>query len=196
MRRALAVFSLAFFGCSKPATSGESIPLAEISMGSEAAQAAGNNLWPAACKTRKGDGKTYYADGFPHWADTYLCRNDDCSIKLHQTNKADGTPATKGEVPGQTPDKYPGYVPLTVAMKWTFGGFVDKPELGGATVKQEGVTSNKTTTTTGELAKDSLSLHLSDGTTVNNRVRVRAFFKINDVNGTCELRYVGGMRAP
>jgi hypothetical protein len=163
--------------CQKAATEGEPIPWSHVVK-------ARGELYPAAC-AHKEDGKTYVVEGFPHWPDSTLCTGNDCRVDVHPNNDADGEPAESAE----------GYVRLTVKMKGVFGGFVEEPELLNATAQTTGVASGKRTTTTGTIAKDSLALSLSDKSVVNNRTRVRAFFQIRDVNGTCELRYVGGARA-
>lgn len=182
---ALAVFAAAALACEKPPTTGEAIPWADVATGTEAMQGKGiDSLFAPACKTaRKGDGKVYYAEGYPHWAyhSPSLCRNDDCNVELFQNDTADGEPL---ESPVE------GHVGLLVKKK-----FVDEPNLENTNTTSQGVAAGKTVTTSGRLVKDSLALHLSDDTTVNNRVRIRAFFKIVDHNGVCELQYVGGVKA-
>jgi hypothetical protein len=183
MRRAmlLAVMTTTAIGCKNPASDGASIAWAEVAKGTESTR----GITPPPACAHKGDGKVYAVEGFPHWAESDLCRGDDCNVRLYQKNAPDGSPMEDSSV---------GYVPLIVAMKGALGGFVEKPELANASSTTSGVTSNKRTTTSGSLVPDSLKLHLSDGTAVNNRVRIRAFFEIADTNGICELKYRGGVK--
>jgi hypothetical protein len=193
LRRLRWALPLVALACSKPVTEGEPLAWSEAAVGNDA-QTARATLDPPIC-AKKGNakGKVYALEGYPHWGTSSLCYNEDCSVYLYTENKPDGTPVERQDLPQGFPsEKYPGYVKLTVHLN----KFVDEPKLLGATDKVEGVTSNKSRTTSGTLVRDSLALHLSDGTKVNNLVRVRAFIRVIDFNGVCQLTYVGGVRAP
>lgn len=183
--RSALVATLAGAGCSKPPTTGDPIAWSEISTGAEGSEPRGA-AGPPACAHR-GDGRTYVVEGYPHWAkhSPWFCRNDDCFIEIVPANDADGAPLDGPE----------GWVSLTVKKKGMFGGLVEPPKLHDVAVIHEGVTSGKSVTTSGQLEKDSLELTLSDGSTVNNRVRIRAFFRLVDLNGGCVVSYVGGVRS-
>lgn len=156
-------------------------------MGTEAARSRANPLWPAICETKKGSKTVFAVEGFPHWSQSELCRGSECYISLYQANAPDGSP-----LESNAPDR-PGFVPLSVPMKNVLGmGLIEKPKMT-VTSRSDEVQYSRTT---GVVAKDSLALQLSDGSVVNNRVRIRAFFKVADVNGTCALKYLGGVRLP
>lgn len=180
---------LLLIACSKPATSGEPVALDQISI-SQALKEKGT-LEPPIC-AKKGNGTIYAVEGYAHWADGTLCYNEDCSLHIYQANLPDGSPRTLTEVSESERDSFPGYVPLTL----TLGKQIDEPKLNDVKVKQEGVLSTATQREIGALEKDSLALHLSDGSKVNNLSKIRAFFRVVDHNGVCELRYAGGVKAP
>lgn len=168
--------------CKKPAaTKGDPIAFEKLASGTGSTE-----LWPPIC-AEKGNGKTYMVEGYPHWSTSYLCYGSDCYVDLYEKNNPDGTPSDRSNG-----DKsFRGYVHLTVEPR-----FVDPPAFAKEQVKVSGVGANRTRETSGVLVKDSLALHLSDGSVVNNRVRIRAFFRVRDLNGTCQLDYLGGERAP
>ncbi len=176
-------------GCGKMVTSGEAVPLEQISV-SQTLKEKGT-LEPLIC-AKKGDGTVYYVDGYAHWADGTLCYNDDCGVRVYQRNRPDGAPLDLPDLPADQQAKFEGYVPLVVQL----GKQIDEPKLADAKTKHEGVLSTAKKTESGVLEKDSLALHLSDGSKVNNLSKIRAFFKVVDKNGVCELRYAGGVKAP
>jgi hypothetical protein len=167
--------------CKKPmATTGDPIAFDKIASGNGSTE-----LWPPVC-AEKGNGKVYMVEGYPHWSRSYLCYNKDCFVDLYEKNKPDGTPSDLSNG-----DKtFRGYVHLTVEP-----GIIEEPQFSKEQTKVSGVGGNRQRETSGVLVKDSLALHLSDGSIVNNRVRIRAFFRARDLNGTCQLDYLGGERA-
>jgi hypothetical protein len=178
----LGTFGILSTQCSKPpATKGEPIAFEKLASGTGSGE-----LWPPVCK-EKGNGKTYMVEGYPHWSSGSLCRNDDCFVDLYEKNNPDGTPSDRA-----SGDKtFRGWVHFTVEPR-----FIEKPQFRKEESKTSGVGANRTHETSGVLVPDSLALHLSDGSTVNNRVRIRAFFSVRDFNGTCQVDYLGGERAP
>ncbi|MBX3219487.1 MAG: hypothetical protein KF795_03140 [Labilithrix sp.] len=183
------IFLAASFGaigvgaCSSPATKGDPIAFREMAVG----RAGLMSSEPEVC-SRKAAGTVFQVEGFAHWRqEGELCSGDVCTVELFQVNKPDGSPLRRPDLPLEQQAGYEGYVRVLVNMKGIVGGFIEKPRLENPRWAGKNLT-------VGEVAKDSLALHLSDRSLVNNRTRIRAFIKVSDVNGACDVRYVGGER--
>lgn len=170
-------------GCSSPATKGEAIAFREMAVG----RAGLASSEPEVCG-RKAAGTVFQVEGYVHWRqEGELCAGDTCTVEIFQANKPDGSPLRRPDLPLEQQAGYDGYVRVLVGLRGMFDGFIEKPKLENPRWAGKDIT-------VGEVAKDSLALHLSDRSLVNNRTRIRAFIKVSDVNGACEVRYVGGER--
>lgn len=169
--------------CSKGVKGGEPIAFRELAVGYDGL----NDSNPRAC-ARKNEGKVFAVDGFPQWTQSgELCSGDDCTLWIYEQNKPDGTPLSRADLPSAQQPGHNGNIRLAVAKKGALGGFVDPPKYKSSSSSVKGGTI-------GSIERDSLGLHLSDGTVVNNRTRVKLFVKVSDVNGACDVRYVGGAK--